>query len=1050
MGASQRSREARLAARRVRTDAGIALDDLRPAEEVLEASVLQAGLYIEALGPADLLLSGSDGVLDRDAEAIWYRADLEAPRRRTLLGHELGHWYLHRSIPSFRERSGRDGAAWDAGLWIRSEVLGYSPAQRAEAEANAFGAELLLPGPALKKAIGDGASLLDVVERSGLPRGVVARQLIAGFFVDLDAPLEEGAVAGVSLDAAQAEAVRAELRLVRVVGGPGTGKTTALIERVAWLAGRGVPPEAILVLTFSRNAADLVYGRLRQRLGDAASRVQIYTCHALALDLVKRYGRFLGLPPSPRVITLRAALQYLEEDLAGLGLKELLCMEAPAQPLVAILRCIAEWKACGRTPEELAAADAPASFREAVHVFQRYEELLRNNRWLDFEDLLATATALVARHDAVREDLATVLDHILVDDAQDLSRASLEFLEAVAAVGVRVWTAGDPAQDIYRFRGAGKWVNADATVGRAKGAELKLGQCHRCSAAVARAVQNFAQAAGLLLDAGFASEVAEGDPGQLALAVAEDAEAQAEGLARRIRELVKSGIPLARQVVLCRTNEQAARLAEDLEQHGIPTATARSMLAHSSVARALDYLRRLGSDRQSEDGRGNGRLSEHLLSYWFGEGRQAFRDSETAYSRMACGWLYRFIVEQEDDWDRYGVLDFRERLHRLEAELRRVAALREDRAVTPLSRGDTDACLVTTLHSAKGMEFDAVFLPSLVGHYYPLRTGASTIEEPAWLTSDTEEDDENPDARLLLVAMSRARRCLTVSTYRTNRGRGVERSPFWSLIEQAMLSAGAIREEWSSTGPGRRVWAPAKQPPSSPGRAVFNVSEIEEYLDCPRRHFLARESRGNVAGGYRLYADVLRTALEAARHVWPDQRRALATAIDVWEDAWHGRGGPLQPYGRLYDHMARLVLQTMVSNACIMGNGGMDLELEEDGSRLVVRADSVYEDEAGRLHVEHYRFRYAPAKHRPQLREYLLSRAARLQWPDRQTVVGVRYVLSDVVTVPAITPRGEAGAVTRCMGALDDMMTGLAPARTSPWCAACTFMLSCPMFAGSD
>lgn len=148
--------------------------------------------------------------------------------------------------------------------------------------------------------------------------------------------------------------------------------------------------------------------------------------------------------------------------------------------------------------------------------------------------------------------------------------------------------------------------------------------------------------------------------------------------------------------------------------------------------------------------------------------------------------------------------------------------------------------------------------------------------------------------------------------------------------------------------------------------------------------------------------------------------------------------------------MARLVLQTMVSNACIMGNGGMDLELEEDGSRLVVRADSVYEDEAGRLHVEHYRFRYAPAKHRPQLREYLLSRAARLQWPDRQTVVGVRYVLSDVVTVPAITPRGEAGAVTRCMGALDDMMTGLAPARTSPWCAACTFMLSCPMFAGSD
>jgi DNA helicase-2/ATP-dependent DNA helicase PcrA len=280
---------------------------------------------------------GTLGYLEPGEDLIFLRAGLPEPIRRFTLAHELGHALMHRPSgqPDAVESVGGFGDAPCAeadlesasGVWeLGDEALrpgqAYSARARREAEANQFASELLLPANLVRAAYRDAETsatpVRTLARRFAVSEDVTLRRLTAllarGFS---EAEAEGGARddqterASTPLDAEQRAAAESPTPAL-VVAGPGTGKTSTLVGRVAWLIGeRQVQPERILALTFSNKAAREMRDRVGQlragmttepakldeigALRQVARLPAISTIHAYCGDLLRRYGPLVGL-----------------------------------------------------------------------------------------------------------------------------------------------------------------------------------------------------------------------------------------------------------------------------------------------------------------------------------------------------------------------------------------------------------------------------------------------------------------------------------------------------------------------------------------------------------------------------------------------------------------------------------------------------------------------------------------------------------------------------------------------------------------------------------
>lgn len=257
------------------------------------------------------------------------------------------------------------------------------------------------------------------------------------------------------LDEAQRAAVTHGDGPLAVLAGAGTGKTRVLTARVARLLERGVPPERLLLVTFTRRAADEMLGRataLADRR-DVAARLRGGTFHALAHQVVTAYGEALGVPSGFSVLDAAdaAAAMDLLRDEHGLTSSD---ERAPrASTLVdAYSRCVNT----GRPLADVLAADFPwcaPRADEVAAVCRAYVERKRARGQLDLDDLLLYLRAAVV-DDRVGPLLAGGLDHLLVDESQDLNALQVDIIRRLRPDGQGLTVVGDDAQAIYAFRGA--------------------------------------------------------------------------------------------------------------------------------------------------------------------------------------------------------------------------------------------------------------------------------------------------------------------------------------------------------------------------------------------------------------------------------------------------------------------------------------------------------------------------------------------------------------------------------------------------------------------
>jgi len=585
-----------------------------------------------------------------------------------------------------------------------------------------------------------------------------------------------------------------------VVAGAGTGKTTTLAHRVARLIERGVPPERILLLTFARRAAAELLRRVDALLGRAAtdrpasSRVWGGTFHSVATRLLRQHGERIGLHPAFTIHDRGDSEDLLDVLRAELELgrgKRRFPRKATCLDIYS--RCVN-----ARAPLDSVLARGFPWCVEQIDglklLFRTYVDRKAEQRVLDYDDLLLFFHALLGTA-AAGAAVRAQFDHVLVDEYQDTNALQAELLDRLRPGGRGLTVVGDDAQAIYGFRAATVRNILDFPQRHPGVRTVVLEENYRSSPELLEATNRVIAQARERHPKELRSRRPAGERPEL-VTCADDAE-QTEYVLARILERREQGMDLRRQAVLFRASHHSLHLEVELGRRGIPfhkygglrfveTAHVRDLLAFLRLvenprdllagtrvlgllpgvgprtARALlDPLQRGGTFQGWEDG---ARVPTAARAHWTAlvalcRELAAPGGPTLPVQLHRIRAFYAPLCEERYDHAPARLGDL-ERLEELAAAFPDRSAFLADLTLEPPRSTqelagppslDEDHLILSTIHSAKGLEFDAV---------YVLHAADGNI--PSDLTTGTPEEIDE-ELRLFYVALSRARRHLTVS-----------------------------------------------------------------------------------------------------------------------------------------------------------------------------------------------------------------------------------------------------------------------------------------------
>jgi len=612
-----------------------------PARAVLDHLLRHWDLELDELTPDHPLLRGARAAWREDYGLVLVDRTLSAPERAFAIAHELGHRVCHPGGCACAPEDIND-ATLPVGLPLgEGRVWGYNPRQAREVEANVFAAELLAPAAALRARFMDGQDYRALADRYGVTPTCTLNGLIGAVPGGTAPSPPAWAGSEGALDESQRGAALIDAPRALVDAGPGTGKTRTLVARTLHLIDQGAAASEILVLTFSNRAADELRQRLRMA-GPETAGVTISTFHGYALDVLRRFAPQAGLPDGFRVVDDVDAAIMLEEALPGLKLERYTHLARPTLYLPALLEAASRMRDNLLTPAALAAhaRDGAAgeaeqsALDETLRLLAAYDDLLTTRGLVDYGGLIARAVALLQSDAAVAATVKAGLRHVLVDEYQDVNRASAVLLRELVAGAAALWVVGDARQSIYRFRGA-EARNITRFEEDFPGAvRLSLEVNYRTTPALVGAITNVAQEiittdsesadywagdsgsagvspvpASAIHTTGTGETPALPDNGRtlgmvppwtawrphasnedIILAVAPDEVAERAGLVADITRSIAEGRRPEDHAVLCRTHRQAAEVAAALETAGLPTSYLGALFLRSEVKDLLALL----------------------------------------------------------------------------------------------------------------------------------------------------------------------------------------------------------------------------------------------------------------------------------------------------------------------------------------------------------------------------------------------------------------------------------------------------------------------------
>ena len=664
------------------------------------------------------------------------------------------------------------------------------------------------------------------------------------------------------LNSGQRAAVTAPDGPVLVLAGAGSGKTRAIAHRIAFLVReRNVPPWAILAVTFTNKAAGEMRTRVDALAGPSANEIWVSTFHSLGMRLLRRFGADIGLSTRFTIYDEQDRRSVLRRALQKIGATE---REYPLPRLAAAVSA--------RKNAAFGGEDSPLWWRSRDRevldlVFARYQTALQSNGGVDFDDLLVRTVELLECSEKTRAFAERRFRHLLIDEYQDTNRVQYRMMRLLAP-HQNLFVVGDEDQSIYNFRGADLRNILEFEKDFPSARVVKLEDNYRSTSAILDAattlISHNEERKGKKL-------VAQTGAGEKPRAFTLETDWEECFLVADQIEGLREESSSIRIAVLVRTHAQTRLFEEEFVRRGIPHVLVGGQRFYDrrEVKDALSYLRLILSSHDNAaflraintPPRGFGaatlalteqRAAERGLSLWqaatqLGEENEiparasqgfiALREIRDTLAALAekttLGMLVKETLRQS------GLATVLERESSVEAEARienldqlvTAANDYEERENEPSPDGlaglagfldsvslltDLDTvreespCLLMTLHSAKGLEFDAVFLTGLEEGLFPHFRSAgdrSAIEE---------------ERRLCYVGMTRARTHL-VLTYALSRRTALEKegrtpSRFLDEISPAL--------SWSDPPTARSTASQASGPPAPSPRASAPGSRL--------------------------------------------------------------------------------------------------------------------------------------------------------------------------------------------------------------------------------
>lgn len=594
----------------------------------------------------------------------------------------------------------------------------------------------------------------------------------------------------------QKEAVLATEGPVSVLAGAGSGKTRVLTLRIYHLIRQGIPPNQILAVTFTNKAAREMRERLSKILGTEGPLPFVSTFHGLGRELLQEHGRPLDIPRFFTIYDRDDSERAIKEALKALD------VDPKEIPPRFILARISKAKSDGLTQQEFAEKHSRENFRMRIvsDCWRRYDETLRKEKALDFDDLISLPVRLLESNETIRRIVQDRFSHIHIDEYQDTNALQGRLAHLLAGNRKNLFVVGDIDQTIYTWRGAtiDNLLSFDEIFPGAR--TIILEHNYRSSRNIVDAANGIIELNRNRKEKRSTTSNPAGD--RIIIHPETVAESEARWVARECKKIIQRGESPQEIAVLFRTNFQSRVLEEAFLSQGVPyrllgtrfyeRKEVKDILAWMRLA--LDPGREIDRARAVQTPpRGIGKVTlGKIIAGLKDDLRAADRAKVDAFEQVVVSLgeaadkllpseFVRLVIEKsgmeaflakggEDDQERlenikelatlatrYDALPGREGIVSFLAD----AALAGDQDEMDRKQ-DMKGVTLMTVHAAKGLEFDNVFVTGMEEGLFPHEN------------NNDEKRDEEEERRLFYVAITRARKRLFLTFARIRRIYGTD------------------------------------------------------------------------------------------------------------------------------------------------------------------------------------------------------------------------------------------------------------------------------------
>ena len=643
-----------------------------------------------------------------------------------------------------------------------------------------------------------------------------------------------------SLNPQQLEAVNYDAGPCLIVAGAGTGKTKTLTTKIAKLIADGYHPARILAVTFTNKAAQEMRERVDSLVPGAGKKVWIHTFHSFGVRILRQNAQTLGLSRDFAIYDDSDQKKVVSLILEQMGIKD------PKKEISQIVSLISRAKDDMVSPETMmqSATASGLDFKiRAAEVYRRYEQKLKEAGALDFGDLLVKTVVLLRDHEDIRSYYQEFFEYILVDEYQDTNHTQYLITKMLAAKRRKLCVVGDPDQSIYSWRGANIRNILEFEKDFQDVKTITLEQNYRSTKVILEASNRLITKNKKRKEKNLFTDKSQGDPIEVRELLTEGDEAR--WVSQNIKALVDEGASLKEVAVFYRTNAQSRSFEDSFRRYQIPYRLVGTVRFYDrkEIKDIMCYARILINPADNVSllriintpARGLGKVAQDRFMAYAEENHLSLYDAlkNAAYvpgvSAMALkaalrlvqlfenwrgdmlltdpadifhkilvesGYMDAVKAEMEKDPEAESrlqnldalinaVKEYEERCHKGEKEpsvsdfLQEISLLSgEDDS----NAGEGGAVTLMTVHLAKGLEFNNVFVTGLEENLFPI--------------CKDNEDELEEERRLCYVAMTRAREklFLTYAQSRRKFGQRQDNLPSRFLFESGLLDESEVRE----------------------------------------------------------------------------------------------------------------------------------------------------------------------------------------------------------------------------------------------------------------